>query len=424
MKVYSKRIIRAVAVLLILAAVPLGGGCGLFSDSTVYAKTSEGNVSSDGFIYDLYENGEAEITGIKMAECRLIIPDTVDAHPVTSVGRGAFRDNTTINYLTLGANVRRIGNEAFDGCATLIRVDGGASVTEIGASAFAYCQALCNVSLMPELRTISDTAFFGCASLTEMPFADKLQSIGGQAFFGCVLLNEVKLPASFTFLGGAAFAECTSIAHAALGGLREIPDSAFNGCTSLISVELNKKTSSIGASAFRDCSRLKTLQIPDAISDIGCRAFEGTAWLAAHTEDFVIVGKGVLIRYNGTDPNVTVPGNVKEVADAFSGNMVVRSVTVGKHVKKIGEYAFSGCQGLGRVTISGATEIGTGAFTGCETLSVLYLPKSLTSIGKNAFSGCKNLRETNYAGSRSAWQKITVGSGNTALSDVKYGQKP
>ena len=99
MKIFLKKTACAFLAALLLALPALLGGCGLFSDGNVYARVEEGLISADGFIYDLFENGDAEIVGINRndifpdtstdgngtTECHLVIPDTVDSHPVTSI---------------------------------------------------------------------------------------------------------------------------------------------------------------------------------------------------------------------------------------------------------------------------------------------------------------------------------------------------
>ena len=120
MKVFSKKAIIALSSAVLILCTSMLVGCGLMADDTVYAKTAEGLISSDGFYYDLYENGSAEITGANLQTQHMIIPDTVDSHPVTSIASGAFRESVTITYLTIGANVTRIGSRAFSGCEALV----------------------------------------------------------------------------------------------------------------------------------------------------------------------------------------------------------------------------------------------------------------------------------------------------------------
>ena len=66
--------------------------------------------------------------------------------------------------------------------------------------------------------------------------------------------------------------------------------------------------------------------------------------------------------------------------------------SVSYSVTSIGEYAFSGYDGLTSVTIpNSVTSIGEYAFSGCDGLTSVTIPNSVTSIGAWAFSDCTGL---------------------------------
>lgn len=92
--------------------------------------------------------------------------------------------------------------------------------------------------------------------------------------------------------------------------------------------------------------------LPDSLTYIGAMAFSNTPWKNAQTDEFVIVGGGVLLDYNGPGGEVTVPDTVCSIAgSAFAGSEIT-SITVGDSVKQIGSYAFSHCSKLEHVSIS------------------------------------------------------------------------
>lgn len=426
MKRYKRCAACLSAAAVILTSLLCLGGCGLLSDSTVYAKVSEGIISADGFIYDLYENGEAEIVGYDgEPPCHLIIPDKLDGHAVAAIGTGAFANDTSILHLTIGGNVRRIKAGGFKNCLSLVAVDGGEGLQSIGDSAFADCASLSAIAPLTAVKTVDGAAFFGCISLSAAPGAATAEHIGAQAYFGCTAINSVSLSPDIKELGDYAFGGCTSIAIADLGGLVSVPDGAFSDCTALSTVSLNKKTTHIGAKAFGGCTRLADISVPASVTSVGVRALYGTAWLNSRTENFVVIGRGVLISYRGEDTNVEIPSDVRVIADAFSGSETLRAVNIGGKVRMISDYAFSGCTSLGRVEMTGkVTEIAEGAFSGCTGLSVVYLPASLTAVGKNAFYGCRNLTSVNFGGSAGKWNKISFADGNGSLSGVSCNTKP
>ena len=90
-------------------------------------------------------------------------------------------------------------------------------------------------------------------------------------------------------------------------------------------------------SRIRDCPKLKTINIPDSITEI-----------------------------NGS---------------AFSGCASLESVTLPKNITKIDERTFLNCTSLKGITIpDGVTEIGTSAFSGCTSLKSITIPDGVTEI--------------------------------------------
>ena len=80
--------------------------------------------------------------------------------------------------------------------------------------------------------------------------------------------------------------------------------------------------------------------------------------------------------------------------NAFRNCTKLKSVTIGKYVKKIGAGAFDGCTKLSKVTwkVDTVTEIPDKAFNNCKSLKTIVIPKTIKKIGKNAYKGCKNVK--------------------------------
>ena len=168
-----------------------------------------------------------------------------------------------------------------------------------------------------------------------------------------------------------------------------IGDGAFSENTSLVSVVLPSGVESVGSFAFINCTSLSSISIGKKLWDVGTSAFTGTPWLAALTDDFVIIGDGVLIKYQGGDSAVTVPDGVKHISDAFQMNDAIVSVDLPDSLLTIGISAFAFCSELRTVRFGNAlVSIGNGAFDSCEKLTSLTLPATLESIGSYAFRDC------------------------------------
>ena len=68
-------------------------------------------------------NGKVTITDCNEAATgELVIPDTIEGNPVTSIGDFAFFGCTSLTGITIGNGVTSIGSGAFYGCSSLTSV--------------------------------------------------------------------------------------------------------------------------------------------------------------------------------------------------------------------------------------------------------------------------------------------------------------
>ena len=129
---------------------------------------------------------------------------------------------------------------------------------------------------------------------------------------------------------------------------------------------------------------------------------------------------------------LTIPDSVTSIGDgAFAGCSGLTSVTIPNNVTTIGNWAFDWCNGLISITIGDSvTTIGDYAFSGCSGLTgALTIPNSVTSIGEFAFGNCSSLtsitipNSTTTIGNRafggcSGLTSIDVEEGNTQYSSI------
>ena len=110
--------------------------------------------------------------------------------------------------------------------------------------------------------------------------------------------------------------------------------------------------------------------------------------------DFKMEGS-TLVKYRGTEKNVSVPNTVEVIAEgAFEENDNIELVVLPNSVKRIEAYAFWGCDNLDTVVLGrGLTQVGDYAFAGCKGLEQMNLPSNIASIGVMAFGDCVNLKD-------------------------------
>ena len=135
---------------------------------------------------------------------------------------------------------------------------------------------------------------------------------------------------------------------------------------------IRKGTKIICEEAFRwsktiGCLFLKSLVIPDSVTNIGDYAFWGCKSLKS----------------------LVIPDSVTSIGDyAFDGCCSLRCVVISDGVTRIGNYAFWGCKSLKSLVIpDSVTHIGNGAFNACSSLKSLVIPASVGNIIGNPFSG-------------------------------------
>ncbi len=336
---------------------------------------------------------------------------------------------------TIPDSVTNIVDSAFEDCYSLTSVTIPDSVTSIGECAFEDCDSLTSVAIPDSVTTISDSAFCDCDRLTSVAIPDSVTSIGNRAFGGCHSLTSVAIPDSVTSIGELAFAYCDSLTSVTIpDSVTSIGERAFAYCDNLTGIHVdtnNPAYASVDGVLFNKNKNKKLLiqypggksgayTIPDSVTNIGDSAFEDCYSLTS----------------------VTIPNSVTNIGDsAFSNCDSLTSVTIPNSVTNIGWVAFSNCDSLTSVTIpNSVTNIGWAAFAYCGSLTNVTIPDSVTSIGEDAFEdcgltsvtigtgvtsigdsafwSCDSLTDVYYRGSEAQWAAITIGNGNTYLTNA------
>lgn len=243
------------------------------------------------------------------------------------------------------------------------------------------------------VTALGDGIFAGNTKVKEVSIPASVTNMGTGIFENCTELSMVTLPESVTNIPAKTFSGCSSLKVIQLPyGIKSIGANAFSGCSNLSFLEIPGSVTSIGEEAFLNCSALSELTISVNLTNIGAHAFRGTPWLSAQSDEFVIIGNRILIKYNGIAEMVSVPYGVTQITDAFEDNMFPLEIELPDSLTSIGPYAFSGCRSLERINIpERVTSIGKSAFRGCGHLNSIELPDALRSIGASAFQSCSSL---------------------------------
>ena len=336
------------------------------------------NAFTVNIVSNKYENGQGVITF-----------DGV----VTSIGYRAFGECTSLTSVEIPNSVTSIGYTAFAGCSSLMSITIPNSVTEIVSDAFENCSGLTSLTIGNAVSGIDDRAFVGCynlslviapakffdiseeywisltkslryveltdGELTDNAFAFINRSyktlkvlnltatsnttLADEAFEGCYMLDSLCLPANLESIPYMAAAECINLKSITIPSTVEtIEQRAFENCRSLTSIEFEGDgytLSTIGDWAFYNCHELKTLAIPEGITEIGKAAFFNCTYLTELTLPSTLAyvadnGFGLCEKLAKINVNATLPPDV----DARTFENVDRSIPVYVPKQSVAQY--------------------------------------------------------------------------------------
>jgi hypothetical protein len=338
----------------------------------------------------------------------VIIPNTTNGLPITSIGFQAFYHATSVTGVTIGTNVTSIGSEAFQLCTNLASVTIGIHVTSIGSQAFYDCNNLTGVSIPGSVTSIGAYAFAGCTSLTAIavvPSNPDFTNVDGALFnqnqttlieYPGGLAGAYTVPGSVTSIGVGAFWDCTSLTSVTIpGNVTSIEADAFPYCRSLTNVLIGSGVASIGQEAFADCGSLPSIMIPSSVTSIGEASFTGCTSLtniAVNTSnpDFSSVN-GVLFNQN------------QSTLLAYPGGLT-GAYTISNSVTSIGTYAFGDCIGLTSIYVpSSVTSVGNYVFEECSGLKGAYFQGNAPTPGADVFIDANATAKVYYFSGTTGW---------------------
>lgn len=384
---------------------------------------SAGEDAESTLTYSIGEDGNATITGTTDEKTKrgIVIPESIDGHPVTAIAAYAFSGKTPQSDYDL--------SDRTDLWLTSIYIPN--SVKSIGGFAFSNNKNLESVHLPENGCTIGHrdnwdaygSIFDECVSLKLITIPKGLNIIDGS--YRGTYISALSAPK----LESVTFAEGTS---AICKGL-------LANCPSLKSVDIPDSVKSIDAYAFNGCASLESVRLPEGGCEIGNNGLDGNCgpiFTGCDSLKHIIIPDGLTIPNDNDSPtgafafaapaleSVTFANDVSAIDHGLLANCPsLKSVDIPDSVKSIGAFAFSGCEALESVRLpEGSCEIGSilnyynesrlygNVFQGCTSLTSLRLPKGITAISS----------ENNYAWDYSmfsapALKSITFEDGTNTL---------
>ncbi len=166
--------------------------------------------------------------------------------------------------------------------------------------------------------------------------------------------------------------------------ITDIEGNAFTLCTALAGVNIPSGVESIADTSFSRCKSLTAIN-----TDSGNKIYASNDGILYNT------GKArLVICPAGKQGIVSISDGTQEIAaEAFYGCTEVTEINVPDSVKTIGASAFSGCEGLVKIRLSaGLTELAANVLNGCHAIESVTVPEGVTKIGSGAFISCSSLK--------------------------------
>lgn len=369
---------------------------------------------------------------------------------VSSIGRFAFSLCTGITSITIPESVTDISESAFSYCYELTTVNIPESVTTIEESVFKACTYLTSISIPNSITSIGKQAFSYCYRLTSVTIPKSVENIDDEAFNNCYDLNHIVCYGALTYnselptIGDKVFDNRNCTITVPCGQTQNYKDSDWGQYTNLTYNEdyLYEFTAEANN---HELGSVEILQLPDCSTPakVKATANEGyvfvmwddkrtneeitvdvsgdrfcTAYFAPADADINIIPKNDAFWYYNSDTKtlhvagldeLTIYGDymwgdlpkteVEHVfiedgftyidASTFQNFTALKDVRLPATLKKVGSYAFNGCESLESVVIpEGVTEIEYAAFNGCSSMKYAVLPTTLQRLWTYAFSSC------------------------------------
>lgn len=223
--------------------------------------------------------------------------------------------------------------------------------------------------------------------LITVVLSNSIREIDDTAFFGCTSLVEIHSCDGLLTIGKSAFERCTSLEVVHLcEGLEIIGDKAFSSCTSLRQIIVPPSVNCIGFATFSNCISLKEVHLSNGLKSIGEASFRNCVSLTS----------------------ITIPSSVHTISMcAFSDCSSLKEVHLCNGLKTIGHDVFTDCTALRQISIpSSVTNMGNSVFVGCTALKEVRLSDGLQRISGDIFSSCATLLHLNIPSSVDCFGEI------------------
>ncbi|MGM9874080.1 MAG: leucine-rich repeat protein [Bacilli bacterium] len=273
-------------------------------------------------------------------------------------------------------------------------------------------------------------AFYGCSNLKEVKLGEHVTSLYSGSFKDCTSLTKINLE-NVTIIESEALKNTNINFSLDLTNVKQIGDSAFEGCSSLTEVTYSSTVTKVPNSLFKNCSSLQSITFPnfDNMESLGVSSFENTA-LRSFTvpkrinslNDRLFANCSQLETVSLYNNTTNTYYEISEESDEEEGGVSVTKIYEG--VNRINAYVFYNCSSFTSLKLY---DVNGDLIPGSSNDGEINLPVTVTSTS-NA-----NGNDLGYAFAKTSASKakinkelITLGDSffedNTSISEVVFEQ--
>lgn len=352
--------------------------------SDAFAATSLSSIEFGDALTSIGEEVFVNCTKLKKIE----IPENV-----TSLGKQLFRGCDSLKSVVVA-----VGNSMYRSEGNCIILKGTEELVEasmatgipngvriIGSNAFAGNAHTFDKLVVPSnVKLVRAYAFYGC-KITSIEFLEGVESIGEESKedeYQRVIENpsNVSIPSTVTYIAPGLVSRCNltelkisewNNVYKSEGNciIRKDNNEVISGC---INYTMPEDTTRIGDYAFYRTNRLDEIVITDRVQSIGKYAFYRVGLIVGDL-DYVV-------------KTLKIPDSVTEIGQSAFAESRVTIVEVSQNITEITDCTFDACSYLTEVKLpSNLQKIAKQAFYGCSKLN-LSIPESVREIGEFAFA--------------------------------------
>ena len=323
----------------------------------------------------------------------------------------AFESMENLKECYLPKTLTAIGANMFSG-TPIAKVDMPSAPTYIGDYAFQNKNSwydphgtLGEIDIPASVRSIGINAFIG-QPIKSIDVSNVTSF--GEGCFNLTMIQSILLNNQVESIPMNMFAGCSKLKSIDIpANVVEIGETAFSGCKELATVTMGDKVKKIGAEAFSGCSSLEDMTISPNVEEIGKNAFASVYYYGTVMSDIPWVAKlpnegGVLyiskVAYkhlDGTDLNIK-EGTVSLAENFINTSKGINSITLPSTLRILGKESLKNAAFTSIDLPESLEKIGEGALAagdgGSSNLRRITIPKNVKIIESGAFYGTPLVR--------------------------------